>query len=313
MAKRPTVEERIDELASLESSPPEPGTLKKLTKSLASKIGLIVEAAANTARSIGFVGADAKELEAAMSVAFATLSIDGPKRDPLCRGKLAIAKALLDSGTFVEEVFSPGSTLVQLEPVWGGAEDTAASLRARCGLAYAELAHSDAVNVLARLLADSQRAARAGAAHALGNSGRLEAIPLLRFKILTADVDSEVHAEALRALVTIDPDNSIKFVGSLLLGPRPAAEAAALCLGESREADAFPILREWVTGDPSNIEVGYLAIALLRMERGTDFLLDEIENGEESAAAAAETALDAFAHDTELASRVSAAKKRRSS
>ena len=301
VAKRPSIEERIDELGEL-GSVAAAEALALVRKGLAVKTGLIVEAAVRAADMLSVDPEQAERFCEAMEAAFATLSETGVKRDPQCRGKLAIAVSLRERGWFSDKVFRSGIELVQLEPVWGGTEDSAAELRAECGLAFSALGHPDAMNLLATLLADSERNARIGAAIALGNSGRIEAIPLLRYKSLSADPDAEVLSATLSALLNIDPDGSVGFVGELLGRPE-IAPAAALCLGESRRPEAFSLLREW-SSSGDNLEVAYLAIALLRSPKATDFLLDEIRDDNEQEAKAAIAALETFAHDPDLATRL---------
>ena len=251
MAKRLTIEERLARITALRDSAPTPESIALLSKSLASKNGLVVAAAAETVTALDLERASLDDLEVALTRAFTTLMETPIKRDPLCRGKLAVAIALHDAGRFVDEVFAVGIEHVQPEPVWGGTQDTAADLRARCGLAFAELAHPDAINRLAVLLADPLRNARAGAAHALGNSGRLEAIGLLRYKAMIGDEEIDVFTETLRALLTLEPEESFAFITRFLSADTARAEAAALCIGESRNPAGLKLLAEWPTATGS--------------------------------------------------------------
>src|SRR5271165_1096385 len=67
--------------------------------------------------------------------AFDRFLANAVKSDPQCWAKTAIAKALKDLGHSEAEVFFRGTAHVQMEPVWGGRQDTAATLRGTCALA----------------------------------------------------------------------------------------------------------------------------------------------------------------------------------
>src|SRR6185503_10592117 len=109
------------------------------------------------------------------------------------------------------ELYRTGIRHVQHEPTWGGRSDTAAPLRALCGLGLVQVGSPDAVTELAVLLADKEADARIGAASALGHCGPT-ATPLLRFKVLTGDEEPSVIAECLNALMAISPSVSFEFV-----------------------------------------------------------------------------------------------------
>src|SRR4030095_1142535 len=108
------------------------------------------------------------------------------KSDKGCAAKTAVIKALLAADCDDEQLFRKGVRHVQLEPTWGGRADTAAPLRALCGLGLVQVGARDAMGELAALLADKEADARIGAASALGYCGQ-SATPLLRFKVLMGD------------------------------------------------------------------------------------------------------------------------------
>jgi hypothetical protein len=107
-------------------------------------------------------------------------------------------------------VFAAGVRHVQLEPAYGGPNDTGAELRGLCGLAFAHFGRHDALAVLAELLADPERVARLGAARGLGDAGRADAAPLLRYKLLLGDDEPEVIAACLESLLHLE--DAIDFV-----------------------------------------------------------------------------------------------------
>ena len=77
-------------------------------------------------------GREMLELASELAPAFVRLCERATDRDPGCRAKIAIARALRALDAWEDEVFVRGISLVQQEPVWGGKEDTAAELRAEC-------------------------------------------------------------------------------------------------------------------------------------------------------------------------------------
>src|SRR5262249_31371427 len=158
--------------------------------------------------------------------------VDEIKRDPGCRGKIAIARALHDLDYWHEAVFSRGVRCVQLEPGFGGASDTAGELRAICGMAYAHFARDRALDVRGELLADSDRNARLGAARGLGDAGRPDASALLRYKLLQGGDEPEVLSACCESLLHLG--DAVEFLARLLPGVGDRAEAAALALGGAR-------------------------------------------------------------------------------
>ena len=130
------------------------------------------------------IAAAAKHVERgdALADAFGAL-VGDPKRDPICRGKIAIARRLHALDHWDDRVFVGGLRIVQVE---GGA-DSAAELRGVCGLAHAHFARADALDVLGELLADAERTTRVAAAQGLGDAGRPDASALLRYKVVCGD------------------------------------------------------------------------------------------------------------------------------
>jgi hypothetical protein len=256
-----------------------------------------------------------KPLLERLPAAFERLMHDAGKRDPQCRGKTAIAKALRRAEAPAEEVYMAGVRHVQHEPVWGGRVDSAAELRGVCLMALCEQHHPRAMVEAAELLADPQAAARVAAARALGCSGRTEvAEPLLRLRVRTGEQDSEVLGECFGALLQLAPGPSLEHVAGFLGGADDvAAEAAALALGGSRQSGALaPLLEQArLSVRRGRRRVVLLAIALLRAEEGWAYLVQLVEQGPLAAATEAIEALAAFGHDERLRERVLAAVERR--
>src|SRR5262249_60112568 len=103
----------------------------------------------------------------------------------------------------------------ELEPAWGGWADTAAPLRALCGLGMVQIGSPDAMIELSTLLADREADARIGAARALAHCGATAA-PLLRFKVLTGDEEPAALAECLSGLMISAPNSSFDFVANFV-------------------------------------------------------------------------------------------------
>src|SRR5262249_41836511 len=148
------------------------------------------------------------------------------ERDPGCRGKVAIARALHKLDRWEEAVFARGVRHVQLEPVFGPPEDTAAELRGVCGLAHAHFGRADALDILAELLADRERTARVAAAQGLGDAGRPDASALLRFKVLIDDAEPDVLAACFGSILALggDDEKALAFVARFLSGGGERAE-----------------------------------------------------------------------------------------
>lgn len=279
----------------------------RLREVLRGKTGILVAAAAAIAGEHGLDG-----LVGELEDAFARLCERPVERDPGCRGKLAIARAIHRLDRWSDAVFARGVRVVQREPVWGGTEDTAAALRAQCGLAYAQAAHADALDVLADLLADPDWTARAGAAQALGDTGQPAAASLCRYKVHVGDDEPAVIGACLASILALAGAGGVAFVAGVLADKDDArADAAALALGESRLPAAVAPLLAWCEDRPdARRRVGYLALALLRLDPATDALLAVLADGAPLDALAAARALGTFRDDPALAARARAAATR---
>jgi hypothetical protein len=298
----PTIQQRVAELRALD--PTAKAANDKLRSALGGTTGMVVAAAASIVEDHR-LAALVDELPAA----FARLCEDPIKRDPGCRGKIAIAKALHGLDRWEDRVFVFGLHYEQLEG-WGQSrDDTAAELRGLCGLAHAHFGRSDALDVLVELLLDRERTARLAAAQAIGDAGRPDATALLRFKLLTGDAEPAVLSACVESLFSLARDASYAFVVHLLRDHDERAEVAALGLGGARFAEALEALTGWCTGahPEQRHRVGYLAIALLRSDAGNDYLLDAIRSHGRADAIAAGRALATFKDDAAIADAAQAA------
>lgn len=315
MSKR--FEQTLAALRQAVEDPAASGARPRLIKALDSTHGMLVAVA--TAAAVRGDDDDPvvdPGLVERLPAAFERLCKDPVKRDPQCRGKVAIAKALRRAEVYPDEVFLAGVRYVQHEPVWGGRVDTAAELRGICAMALMEEHHPRAPVEVAHLLADPEAAARTAAARALGASGRAEvAEPLLRLRVEVGEAESEVLGECLGSLLAVSPRESLPYVAGFLDARDDAvADAAALALGESRLDEALGPLcarvERTLAADRRTILL--LAIAMLRSDAAWRWLLERIEHADRPLAVAALRALGTFKHDARLLARVSEAVARRS-
>ncbi len=300
MGKQPSVEDRLAELAKLNESPDTPEAQKQLRKHLASKISLIAAKAAEiVART------ESREFLPDLIAAFHRFMQDPVKTDRGCSAKSNVVKALLAIECDDEEIFRTGIRFRQLEPAWGGRSDTAAALRALCGLGLVQVGAPDAMNELAALLADREADARTGAARALGYCGPAAA-PILRFKVLTGDPEPAVLAECFIALISLSPSASFEFVAGFV-DPRHELlyEHAALALAESRLPGVFELLKEkWTSAfDREFKQALLLPMALTRSEGAPDLLISVLESGDVRMGAAATAALSIYRDDAAIRKR----------
>ena len=305
--RRPTLEERLDQLSELRDDPDSPETLEELRKNLASPYHLLAARAARLAGELG-----KSELAAEMLAAFDRLMTDPVESDKGCIAKTAIAKALLEMEHPAYALFLRGIRHVQMEPAYGGAVDAAIELRANCAIALANAGHPDTVVELVPLLVDPGFPVRLAAAQAIAASGRVEAEAVLRLKVMTGDEEPEVTAECLVGLLRLAPERSLELVKPLLDAPgrdSPVREAAILALGESRLEAAVPLLcKQWERSfDRESRRMVLLALVTTRREPALDFLLSLVAGDEPAAAREAITALAIHRHDPKIRQRVETA------
>jgi hypothetical protein len=300
MAKTPSIEVRLAEVAALAGSSDTPESRVQLRKHLASKTNLVVAKAAEIIARCG-----AHDFTPDLVAAFHRFMIDSSKADKGCAAKTAVVKALLAADCDDEELFLAGIRHVQHEPTWGGRADTAAPLRALCGLGLVQIGSPDAMNALAALLADKEPDARIGAAAALGHCGSAAA-PLLRFKVLIGDEEPAVLAECLTGLMVLSPSASFEFVSRFVDPKYPLLyEQAALVLAESKLPGVFELLMDrWTaTFERPFKETLLLPIALTRSDEARDFLISVLEVGELKMATAAIATMGIYRDDATMRKR----------
>jgi HEAT repeat protein len=239
-------ERKLAEIEVLRSGGPSPGTIAQLRKALKDRSNYVVSKAAAAAGDLQL-----KELAPDLTAAFDRFFIDAVKADPQCWAKTAIAKALENLGHRDPGVYLRGITHVQLEPVWGGREDSAGTLRGACAHALVEtdLGAFEALTHIADLLADPEKPVRIDAARAIAHLGLAAGAVALRVKALLGDREPEVTAECFAALLSLAPHSAVLFVARFLdaADPEVAAEAATV-LAASSEPEALDIVLKYWPG-----------------------------------------------------------------
>jgi len=139
-------EERISELKRLRSGSPEAAE-SVLKKALQDKSNLVI---AEAAKIIGEL--QRTNLLPELLAAFARLFEEPVKSDPKCWGKTAIIKALIALDHGDSAAFLRAAGHVQMEPVYGGLEDSAVHLRANGILALVQCVDLTRGDILRRVV-----------------------------------------------------------------------------------------------------------------------------------------------------------------
>jgi len=304
--KRVDLDAVLLRLKEIRQDPGAEGARDALREILGGRLSHAVAKAAEVAGEVQL-----RDLEDDLAAAFERFMRDPVKRDPGCRAKTAVVDALQHLDAHTSDLYLRAARHVQLEPVYGGREDTAAELRGAAGRGLVRMNHPDALSVLAELLADPQVVARISAARAIAYHGGQAGLPLLRLKVLTGDPEIEVVSECLLALLRISAADSVEFVERFLDGE--LAEAALLALGESRAPEALPALRRfWErTAHPDLSRTALLAIAMLRSEDAIATLLEWIRSEPGPVARDAIRAFEIYRNDERVVERVEQVVRRR--
>jgi HEAT repeat protein len=205
-------------------------------------------------------------------------------------------------------VFLHGLTHRQNPRFGDASQDAAGTLRAYCALGLVRIGPPDTVLLLTELLLDSDNTARAGAARALGGTGSLTAVPLLRFKVRTGDRLLEIIDECFTSLLTLAFKESLPFVARYLEGPQRALQGSAMfALAETRRPEALAVVRDLWPRAPDDLRESLLAaLASFRLADANDFLIGLIA-GKDPCARAALSALAIHRHNPKITAAVAAA------
>jgi len=286
-------EKKIADIEALRSVSDPAATLPALHKALKDRSNYVVSKAATIAGDLRL-----EDLIPDLIAAFDRFLQDPVKSDPQCWAKNAIVKALKDLGHRNPDVFLRGIEHVQMEPVWGGSADSAATLRGACALALVDCQLDDLtiLTCLADRLADKEKPVRVDAALAIGQFGREEGAPLLRLKALLGDREPEVTGQCFISLMSLGPRESLAFIQHFLRhdDEEVCAEAAS-ALAQSRESEALDILKAfWRTRAPADVRKAILiSLGASPLREASEFLLQVVSEESGELAAHALTALAA--------------------
>jgi HEAT repeats len=285
-------EERIREIEQLRSAP-SPETQARLAKALGNRSNYLVSKAAAVAGDLQL-----GELIPDLILAFDRFLQDAVKTDPQCWAKIAIAKALQDLGHRDAAVFLRGIGHIQMEPVFGGREDTAGPVRSGCALALVDCQLDDLeiLAPLADLLADRIPSVRVDAALAIAQLGSPGGALLLRLKARVGDAEPEVTGQCLYSLLSLGGADAVTFVGRFLdHGDEQVRVEAATALGAAREPEALDLVtaRYRRERDPELRHAVVTAVGASPVPAAAEFLLGVIAEADEGLALAAVEALAA--------------------
>ncbi len=261
--------------------------------------------------------------EDALVACWHRLVAGGREVDAGCGGKLAVVEALDALEHLRPEPFEEGVVLRQYEPSWGPPEESAGSVRARCGAALVRVQATGALPALADLLADDNPTARIGGIQAVAQLGGPGAAALLRLKLRVGDAEPGVVSAVMAGLLALERDDGVALVASFLdpprrerRGPTPAdaerRELAIFALGESRlDAAVDPLVAALDAAVLRADQRPLLtALAVHRTERSRRALFDRVASGSADIARGAVAALriQRFDPSTERLAREAAAR-----
>lgn len=309
MSKR-AFEEKIREIEQLRSAT---GSAAKdsLAKALENRNNYLVSKAAAVVADLQL-----SELIPDLITAFERFLKDAVKSDPQCWAKIAIAKALKDLGHHDAAVFLRGIGHIQLEPVFGGREDTAGPVRSACALALVDCRLDDleVLNPLGDLLTDRVASVRVDAALAIAQLGSPAGVLLLRLKARVGDAEPEVTGQCLFSLLGLEAPDAVAFVGRFLdHGDEQVRAEAATALGAARDPAALELVvaRYSRERDPELRHALVTAAGASPVRAAADFLVGVIADDEQALALASIEALASSRFRGESRERAEAAVRRR--
>ena len=272
-----------------------------LRKALADRVNVIVAKAARIAGERRL-----REVLPDLLRAFDRLLEKPVERDPQCWGKTALAKALAGLEYREAAPFLRGMRHIQMEPVWGGQEDTAAALRGACVLALVactDTAPETTLRALVDAMADRAAPVRVEASRALA---QMDGGLLLRLKARLGDEEPGVIGQVFDSLLSVEREEALPFVAEFLQSAQDwVREESALALGASRMPGAVPLLRSaW---EATREDAMLRAISASRQEEAMAFLLGLVRDGRRGEAESALLALEIHKDSEEIREKVRAA------
>ena len=312
-------EDQLAALDALRQQPPE-AAIDPLRKALTNRNNFVVAKAADLVRQFQLTQLTPELLNAFDRFMLRSGKEDPVKSDPQCWAKNAISRTLAAFEHQDAAVFLRGMHHIQLEPSYGGASDSAGTLRATCALALVQcrsLLEADLLTHLIELLGDKDKAVRAEVVRAIEQVGSPSAALLLRLRaILDSNLKSrkpgqppeeepEVLGACYSGIFRIEGPKSIPWIARFLADADDPAAEAALAIAGTHSAQGFEVLRDRFAeeSDPWFCSVLLSAIALTRQDAAAEFLLDQVRAESLQAEAAIEAILRA-APSEEIKSRL---------
>jgi HEAT repeat protein len=294
---------KLARLHAMRNQPTTSETTLELRRYLADASSLIVAEAAKIVKD-----QPVPELVGDLVAAFDRLMIEPEESDKQCRAKIEIVDALNQLEYAEPDVFLRGLTHRQNPRFGEPGQDAAGALRASCAFGLARIGHPGVVLLLTELLLDSDNTARTGAARALGGTGSLAAVPVLRYKVRTGDRLVEVIDGCFASLLSLSFEESLPFVARYLHAQESTLQGTAVfALAETRRPEAFAVLMDCWPEAPADLRESLLAaLAMFRLPAANDFLIGLIA-GKDPSARAAVSALAVHRHNPKLTASIAAA------
>jgi hypothetical protein len=228
-----------------------------------------------------------------LAAAFPRFLQNAAKSDPQCWAKNAIAKTLAAFEYQESELFLTGLRHIQLEPVWGGAADTAGTLRGTCALALVQCRELNSHRLLIHiipLLADKELPVRINAVRAIEQVGNDSAALLLRLLAEFPCDEPELLGACYSGVLALEGPGAIDWAARFLPRENDSAAEAAMAIAQTHTPEAFQRLRTTfgAARDSWFRDALLAAIALTRQQEATDWLLDLVASDETYAASAQE-------------------------
>ena len=305
-------EERVEQLRRLRTKPLDESGVALVRKALQDRANLIVAEAAKVvaAHQLTVLIPD-------LLSAFDRLFESPVKSDPKCFGKLAIVQVLTRMDYSEAAPFLRGARHVQKEPVYGGHEDTALTLRGASVLALVastDVGRTEIFRELVEALVDPGDPVRIDAVRAIAQMNGDEASLLLRLKARMGDSSASVTGQVFDALLSLDREKAITLVAEFLNSPdEEVRDEAAFALGSSRLPQGiYALIDVWSRSSDREFRgVIIRALGSSRQTAAIEFLLELIRTGLGQEAAAAIEALKSY-ESSDIQSQIEQAKKARS-
>ncbi len=281
---RGSLDKKVEALFALRAVPPTEATSAHLRKALRDKSNYLCAKAAVLVGEL-----EVRALIPELLEVFDRHLAGGSDTDSQCWAKNAIAETLTRFGHSDASVFLRGMAHFQAEPVWGGSQDTAVTLRGSCALALAQTSIEDgeALTRLVDLLGDPEKPVRVEAVRAISLFST-EAVPLLlRLKAIAGDSEAEVTGQCFVSLLELAPQDHLDLVRGFLKGDDDLSYEAAIALGGCKDPASVQALTQYFDSavDPAARKATLVGLGTSRHDQAKEFLLCQVESGTVSNAA----------------------------